>query len=143
MRALLVVFFLCSVAVMASAQTSPIGKWKTIDDESGEPKSIIEITERGGKLFGKIVKLFRKANEDQDPVCEDCEQNDPRYKKKIIGMEILEGLRKEGDGYEGGSILDPANGKVYRCKIWLEGEILKVRGYWGPFFRTQSWHKAE
>ena len=143
MRGLILTATLLACPLFLVAQPSLLGKWKTIDDDSGEPKSIIEISERGGKLYGKIIKLFRKPTEDQDPVCDDCEKTDPRYKKKIIGMEILEGLKKEGDHFDGGNILDPANGKVYRCKIWLEGEILKVRGYWGPFYRTQSWHKAQ
>src|SRR6187399_1147405 len=89
------------------------GKWKTIDDETQEPKSIVEVFERDGKLFGKIVKLFRKPGEDQDPVCDDCEEGDPRFKKKIIGMEIMrEMVLAEGE-YSGGDILDPNKGKVY------------------------------
>ncbi len=133
---------LLSLSFISFAQSGPHGKWKTIDDTSGEPKSIIEISERGGKFYGKITKLFRKPGEDPDPVCDDCDASDARYKKKIIGMEIMEGLVKSGDSFEGGTILDPQNGKVYRCKIWIEGELLKVRGYWGPFYRTQTWHKA-
>lgn len=143
MRGLIIVFFFTSLTFLASAQTTPLGKWKTVDDGTGDVKSIIEISERSGKLFGKIVKIFQDPEEDQDPVCEECDQSDPRYKKKIIGMEILEGLQKKSEGYEDGTILDPENGKVYRCKIWIEGETLKVRGYWGPFFRTQTWHRAQ
>lgn len=142
MRALIALLTFLLTSFLACAQNTPIGKWKTIDDQSGEAKSIIEISERSGKLYGKVVKIFQSPSEDQDPVCEECEQSDPRYRKKIIGMEILEGLQKKSEGYEDGTILDPENGKVYRCKIWLEGETLKVRGYWGPFFRTQTWHKA-
>jgi len=120
-----------------------IGKWKTIDDETSEPKSIVEVFERDGQVFGRVVKLFRKPGEDQDPVCDDCEQEDPRYNKKIIGMEIMRGMRASSGEYEGGDILDPNNGKVYKCKVWLEGNDLKVRGYWGPFYRTQTWLKAQ
>jgi uncharacterized protein (DUF2147 family) len=117
------------------------GKWKTIDDETGEPKSIVEVFERDGKLFGKIVKLFRKPGEDQDPVCDDCEEDDPRYMKKLIGMEILRNMERDGTEYDGGDILDPKNGKVYKCKIWVEGKDLKMRGYIGPFYRTQTWKR--
>ena len=138
-RMLTVILCLFQMVAFSQALT---GKWRTIDDESGKPKSIIEITERSGKLYGKIIKLFQEPHEDPDPVCDECETSDARYKKKIIGMEILEGLKRDGEGFGGGTILDPANGKIYRCKIWLEGEILKVRGYWGPFYRTQDWHKA-
>lgn len=122
---------------------SIIGKWVTIDDNSGKQKSIVEIFEKGGKYHGKITKLFREANEDPDPICDECEDDDPRYKKKIIGMEIIRDLKKSGDNYEHGDILDPENGKVYKCKLWIEGTELKVRGYWGPFFRTQSWKRAQ
>lgn len=119
------------------------GKWKTIDDETSEPKSIVEVFERDGKIFGRIVKLFRKPGEDQDPVCDDCEKDDPRYNKKIIGMEIMREMVLADGEYSGGDILDPKTGKVYNCRIWLEGSDLKVRGYWGPFYRTQTWLKAQ
>ena len=122
---------------------SVLGKWKTIDDETGKPRSIVEIFERDGKVHGKIIKLFREPQEDQDPVCTGCDDDDPRYKKKIIGMEILTGMVKDDNEYEDGEILDPKSGKVYDCKIWVDGKDLKVRGYIGPFFRTQTWLKAE
>lgn len=119
------------------------GKWTTIDDETGKEKSVVEIFERDGKFFGRITKLFRSSNEDPDPVCDECESSDPRYKKKIIGMEIIRDMKKDGDEYANGDILDPANGKVYKCRLWVEGSDLKVRGYWGPFFRTQTWRKSQ
>jgi len=138
----LFLILLCFLCLPTFAQ-NVIGKWKTIDDNTGEPRSIVEVFERGGKVYGKITKLFRKPGEDPDPVCDDCETDDPRYMKKIIGMEIIEGLVKDDDEYGDGNILDPENGKVYRCKIWVEDKQLKVRGYLGPFFRTQSWLKAD
>jgi uncharacterized protein (DUF2147 family) len=116
-----------------------VGKWKTIDDETNEPKSIVEIAEKNGKYYGKIIKLFRAPGEDPDPICEECDSEDDRYRKKIIGMEILKDMMKSGMEYSEGNILDPNNGKIYSCKIWLEGNNLKLRGYWGPFFRTQTW----
>ena len=120
-----------------------LGKWKTVDDNSGEPRSIVEITETDGKVYGKIIKLFPQPKEDPDPICEKCEASDPRFKKKIIGMEIIRGMKQDGAEYAGGDILDPENGKIYRSKIWIEGKDLKVRGYWGPFFRTQTWLRAD
>ena len=117
------------------------GKWTSIDDNSGEPRSVIEIIERGSKFFGRVVKIHSKPNEDPDPVCDKCDEADPRFKKKVIGMEILQELSKNGDEFSGGHILDPENGKVYRCKLWIEDGVLKVRGYWGPFFRTQTWKR--
>ena len=119
------------------------GRWKTLDDKTGEVKSIVEITEKGGKFYGKIIKIFRKAGEEQDPVCDDCPKDDARYNKKIIGLEIIRDMKKSGDEYTEGNILDPENGKIYRCKLWIEGNDLMVRGYWGPFFRTQTWKKVQ
>ncbi len=141
MRALITLFLSLFTALPVLSQ-SPVGKWKTIDDNSGEERSIVEIFEKNGKVFGKIIKLFRKPGEDPDPVCDDCDKDDPRYKKKIIGMEIIRDMELSGQEYGEGDILDPESGKVYRCKLWVEGNELQVRGYWGPFFRTQTWKKA-
>jgi uncharacterized protein (DUF2147 family) len=127
-------------ALLSHAQTSVLGKWKTVDEETNEEKSIIEIFERDGKVYGKIVKIF--TTEDPDPICAECPEDDLRYKKKIIGMEIIKDMEKDGNEYSGGNILDPQDGKIYRCKIWTEGNGLKVRGYWGPFYRTQTWKKV-
>ncbi len=135
LRSILAVFTIVSV----QAQAQIIGKWTTLDDTSGEPRSVIELTERSGKLFGKVAMIHSKPGEDPDPVCGKCASDDPRFQKKVIGMEILQELAKDGSAFAGGSILDPENGKVYRCKIWMEDNVLKVRGYWGPFYRTQSW----
>jgi len=125
------------------SQDNILGKWKTIDDSTGEPRSIVEIVETNNKIFGKVVKIFPRPNLDPDPVCKKCSPDDPRFNKKIIGMEIIRNLKKRGEEYSDGDILDPENGKVYRSKIWTEGKVLKVRGYWGPFYRTQTWHRAE
>jgi uncharacterized protein (DUF2147 family) len=137
------ILILLCLSDLPSFSQSVVGKWKTIDDNTGEPRSIVEVFERGGKIHGKIIKLYRKPSEDPDPLCNECEPEDSRYKKKIIGMELMEGLVRDEDEYSGGTILDPDNGKVYRCKIWVENKELKVRGYLGPFFRTQSWLKAD
>jgi uncharacterized protein (DUF2147 family) len=118
------------------------GKWTSIDDNTGQERSVIEITEQAGKFFGKVIKIYSKPGEDPDPICDKCPDDDPRFNQKVIGMEILKELVKEGDEYINGHILDPENGKVYRCKLWLEGKVLKVRGYWGPFFRTQTWRQT-
>lgn len=120
------------------------GHWKTIDDETGEAKSIVNIYQAtDGKYYGKIVKLYRKPNEDQDPVCKECPKSDKRHGQKIKGMVILSSLKKNGDEYSGGDILDPKNGKSYTCKIWPEGkDMLKVRGYVGFFYRTQTWYRV-
>jgi uncharacterized protein (DUF2147 family) len=125
-------------------EASPVGRWTTIDDETKKPKSVIAIYEENGKLFGKIEKLFREPNEPENPVCDKCEgalKNQP-----ILGMVILRGLKKDDDEWTGGTILDPANGKTYKCKIAVEdgGKKLKVRGYIGMSLlgRTQRWVRA-
>lgn len=128
------------VAIQSQEQPSIVGRWRTVDDESGEVKSVVEIIERKGTFYGKIIKVF--SIEHPDPVCQNCPPEDDRYGQKIIGMEIIKGLKKSGDEYSEGEILDPEAGRIYRCKLWIEGTELKVRGYWGPFFRTQTWKKS-
>jgi uncharacterized protein (DUF2147 family) len=116
-----------------------IGKWKTIDDVSGKPRSVVEIFKKGDGYFGRVLKTFPKPEEDDDPICELCPGD--RKNQKIIGMEIITNMVKEGDEYIGGEILDPENGKTYRSKLWIEDEVLYVRGYVAFFFRTQNWYK--
>ncbi len=148
MKKLLQFGVLISIVIVFSnsgfAQNDPIiGKWKTIDDETNEPKSIVEIYKKGDKYFGKIDTLFRKPNEDPDPVCDKCPEDDPRYNQPILGMEIIKNMEKDGDEYSGGKILDPKKGEIYRCKMWLEEGKLKVRGYLYFLYRTQTWHRVE
>lgn len=135
----LVAFFCVACSVNGQAI---LGQWKTIDDESGEDRSIVEIFERQGKYFGKVIRIFSKPDEDADPVCKECPEEDGRYGKKIIGMEIIRNMQKIDDYYGEGDILDPKIGKIYRCKLWMEGKELKVRGFWGPFYRTQTWQRS-
>lgn len=137
----LLVLFACFSTFIDAFGQPIVGKWKTIDDNTGEERSVVEIYEKDGKVFGRIVKLFRKPGEDPDPVCDECDSDDDRYKKKIIGMEIIRKMEKSGPDYENGTILDPETGKDYRCKLWVDGNELNVRGYWGPFYRTQKWKK--
>ena len=139
-------FFLTfQLFVFVGFAQSPIGKWKTIDDETGREKSIVEIYQQGDELYGKVIELFRLPDEDQDPVCDECDEDDPRYNKKVRGMVILEGLEQESDTeWEDGEILDPKNGSVYSCYIELvEPNKLKVRGYIGFSLlgRTQYWYR--
>jgi uncharacterized protein (DUF2147 family) len=141
MTNLTILLFAASIAVAEAQDVT--GKWKTIDDESGDERSIVDIYEKNGKVYGKVVKLFPVPGEDPDPVCTECDDSDERFNKKIIGMEILRDMEKAGDEYSGGNILDPKNGRIYRCSIWVEGNELKVRGYWGPFYRTQTWMRAQ
>ena len=120
-----------------------IGRWQTIDDETGKAKSVVEISERNGKLYGKIIQLNREPQEDQNPKCDKCE--DDRKDQYIIGMEILRDMQLKEGYYQSGTICDPKNGKIYKCEFWLDGgnpNKLLVRGYWGFFYRTQTWNRA-
>lgn len=120
---------------------TPIGKWKTVDDNTGKTKSVVEVYEKGGKLFGKVLQLFDP--EKPDPKCEECAADDPRHMKPIVGLEIIRNLTKDGSEYAHGDILDPENGKVYKCKIWVEEGKLMVRGYISFLYRTQTWLPAD
>jgi len=128
---------------LAAGEKSITGKWKTIDDETGEPKSIVRIYKKKGKYYGKVKKLFRKPGEDPNPVCDKCADDDPRKDKPTKGMVIIKDMKKDGNEYSGGTILDPKNGKIYTCKLWLENGNLMVRGYIAFFFRTQTWHRVK
>jgi uncharacterized protein (DUF2147 family) len=136
-----IISILILTCLSVQAQTI-VGKWKSFDDKTGDLKSIVEIFERGSKIYGKIIKTFPKPGADADPICTKCPTDDDRFNKKIIGMEIIKDLVKDDDEYESGHILDPEEGKIYRCKIWLDKEVLKVRGYLGPFYRTQTWQRV-
>ncbi len=132
---------LCTLLLLThvSAQTSIFGRWVTIDEQTGKKRSIVEITERGSKAYGKIVQLFREPGEEDDPVCDACEPTDDRHNQKVIGMELIRDLVRDADAWEDGTILDPQNGKVYDAKLWVEDGALMVRGYVAFFYRTQRW----
>jgi uncharacterized protein (DUF2147 family) len=138
---------LLSIAPLAPvfAADTPVGLWKNIDDETGKPKALIRITENEGAFQGQIEKLYREPNEDQNPKCDKCEG--ARKDQPIVGMVILSGLKKEGEEFNGGEIIDPKNGKVYKAKMHLTdaGKKLSVRGYVGmPMLgRSQVWVRQE
>ena len=124
---------------------SPVGKWKTIDDNTGEAKSIINIWEEDGEIFGSIESLFRKPQQNPNPLCTKCKGD--LHNKPIIGLTILQNLKQDENQWTGGSVLDPENGNTYRCNIEVveNGAKLKVRGFIGVSVlgRTQYWHKAD
>ena len=134
--------FVLLLSMNAVNAQNVIGKWKSIDDDTKKPKSIVEITEKDGKLYGTIIKLYREDGEDPDPICDDC--TDDRKDQKVIGMEIIRDMVKDGSEWEDGTICDPKDGKVYSCKLWLDEDNpnqLNVRGYIAFFFRTQYWER--
>ncbi len=135
---------LATATGLAFAQATPVGLWKTIDDETKTEKSYVRITESGGMLSGKIEKLLDPKSK-QDAVCEKC--SDERKDKPVLGMTIIRNAKADEakEHWEGGDILDPNNGKVYklRLKPLDGGKTLEVRGYIGPFYRNQRWVRVE
>ena len=132
----IVVFFIFQV----SFSQTIFGKWKTVDDETGMENGIVEIYEKAGKVYGRIIEILEK--EKKHFKCEMCEGEDKN--KPVLGLVIIKGLKKKGDFYEGGKVTDPKNGKSYHCKMTLEGkDKLIVRGYIGIslFGRSQTWFR--
>ena len=142
-RCLAAVFFLAGASA-ALAQMSPVGVWHSVDDKTGESKAQIRIADKGGALDGRIEKVLRKDAK-PDAACDEC--TDDRKGKPMVGLNIIRGGAKaEGkDVWEGGKILDPENGKEYRASFTpIEGgKKLEVRGYLGPFWRTQTWNRVQ
>jgi uncharacterized protein (DUF2147 family) len=124
-----------------SSGNSPVGLWKTVDDATGKVKSVVSIWVENNKLYGRIQKIVDPDPKDPNPTCDDCSGD--QKGKQVIGLRILWDLQKDGDGWSGGSILDPANGKIYKCLLSVEdgGKKLKVRGFIGFSLlgRTQYW----
>ena len=139
MKKILFSFAALLFATLSYAQIE--GKWKTIDDETGQDKSIVEITKKSdGKYYGKVVQLLikpAKAN------CTECK--DDRKNKPILGMEVVRGMKKDGSEFSGGTITDPKTGKTYKCNITRDGDKLNVRGYVGFSLigRTQTWQAVK
>jgi uncharacterized protein (DUF2147 family) len=145
-RAAGLALFLAAAGLPASSgsgATSPEGRWKTVDDHTGKARSVVKIGSENGRLTGQIERLFREKGEDPDPHCKKCDHE--RKDQRVIGMKILWDLVSDGEGWGSGYILDPENGKTYRCQIKLlaGGEKLEVRGYIGmPLLgRSQVWER--
>lgn len=135
---------LCGGFLLAAAQAadphSPVGQWRTIDDQSGKPKSIVQITDDNGVLTGKIVELLEGATE---KTCSKCEGD--LKDKPLVGMKILWDLKKEGDEWTGGKIFNPADGGAYTSKAKLSdnGKTLEVTGKWMFFSKKQKWQRVK
>ena len=142
--ALAVLLAVCGHRAALAADPAPLGTWTTIDDVSHRARSLVEITQADGVLSGRIVRLFPAAGEDPDPRCVDCRGE--RHNQPVLGMTILRNLRRHGDHWDGGEILDPESGDIYRVTLHPEpgGGRLEVRGYIGfPLLgRTQIWERT-
>lgn len=118
---------LCSMVTQAAGGV--VGYWTTIDDETKEAKSVVQIYEHQGKYYGRVVELL------QDKKAKAKIPGNP----SVLGLDIIWDLEKDGDTYSGGEVLDPTKGKVYGCEIWREGKNLIVRGKIAFLGRNQTW----
>ena len=130
---------------VASAQMTPVGLWKTIDDDGKTEKSLVRIVDSGGSLSGRIEKLLDPKDNPND-VCDKC--TDDRKDKPVLGLTILRHLKQHADDksvWDGGEVLDPEDGKSYRARLkpLNSGKELQLRGFIGPFYRTQIWIRVE
>jgi uncharacterized protein (DUF2147 family) len=143
MKKLLITLALAAATGAALAQATPVGLWKTVDDETKAEKSYVRISEAGGVLTGKIEKIIDPAK--QADICTECK--DERKGQRILGMTIIRGAKADAQAehWEGGEILDPTKGKVYRLRLKPQdgGKTLEVRGYIGPLYRNQHWIRVE
>ena len=140
MKSLVVLLLILVSLASAEAQTI-FGKWKTIDPDTGKDESIIDVYEKNGKAYAKVVEIFNIA--DRDKTCIYCKGKNKD--KPILGLDILNGLKENGEEWSGGKILDPKNGKYYKCYVKLvEANKLKLRGYIGISLigRTEYWYRV-
>ncbi|NRA91766.1 MAG: DUF2147 domain-containing protein [Psychroserpens sp.] len=139
MRRILIVVFGLLISITSQSQ-SIFGKWKTIDDETGQAKSIVEIYEKDGRIYGKITEIFDDSK--RDLPCKFCKGDD--YNKPLIGLEIIKNMEPvEQNLYKNGTITNPEDGKVYTCRLKLDSDpdTLQVRGYVAFFYKTQYWKR--
>ncbi|MEX0288392.1 MAG: DUF2147 domain-containing protein [Flavobacteriaceae bacterium] len=127
--------FFCQTSIAQSI----FGRWKTIDDRTGQPKAVVNVYEEDGLMYGKIEAILEEGKE--DAVCVKCDGE--RKDQPIVGMTIIEGLKKnEDDEWKGKTLFDPEQAMTFRCKVWLNPDNsneLKVRGYLAFLYRTQTW----
>ena len=138
-------FLVTALSAPAWGQESPVGLWQTISDRTGQADGLVRIVEVNGEYLGTVVAVFSPPAESSNPLCEECKGE--LKNKPIVGMTILRGVKRSPDGYSAGEILDPDEGRMYRCRIALidGGRKLDVRGYVGiPLFgRSQTWIRKE
>jgi uncharacterized protein (DUF2147 family) len=133
----------CFIGFWSQAQ-SCTGYWITIDDATGLKKSIVELYKKDGVLYGKVVYIYKRGKDGPNSKCTEC--SGKLYNQPVMGMLIVKQMQWSGSQWEDGTILDPDNGKTYTCTIWLNDankDKLNVRGYIGPFFRTQEWIRTD
>ena len=133
------------LASAAWAQTTPAGIWRTIDEETGKPRGEVRIREVEGKLVGTVVRSLAPDPSKEPLTCKPC--TDDRKDQPMTGLEMIRGAKAVPGSpwFEGGEILDPDSGKTYKLKMRVseDGKSLLLRGYIGPFFRTQNWERVQ
>ena len=127
----------------AWASSSPIGVWRTIDDKTNRPRALVQIFARNGLLYGRVTEIIDPKY--TDARCQDCTGD--RQNQPVLGLEIIRDMRPDGDRWDGGTILNPETGDIYRCRMHLgpDGQTLVVRGFIGFSLigRSQTWQRVE
>jgi len=137
-----VILFLVIILSFTVSSQSIFGKWKTIDGETGEEKSIVEIYKENGKIFGKVVGILNPN--DRNVLCDKCKGDE--YNTPVMGLVLMKNMQKEGKYYKGGTIFDPERGKKYRCRLYIDKDkpdILQVRGYIAFLYSSQYWKRVK
>ena len=137
-----VILFLVIILSFTVSSQSIFGKWKTIDGETGEEKSIVEIYKENGKIFGKVVGILNPN--DRNVLCDKSEGDE--YNTPVMGLVLIKNMQKEGKYYKGGTIFDPERGKKYRCRLYIDKDkpdILQVRGYIAFLYSSQYWKRVK
>lgn len=133
---------LLCIGNLQAQSNSPFGVWKSVDDKTGEAKSHVEVYQKNGKMYGKIIKIL---TDKPNAKCDECKGE--KKGQPVNGMVIIEGMQEVEGSWKNGTILDPQNGNVYGCVVWVETEKpneLKVRGkHWTGIYRTQTWFRVK
>lgn len=143
MKKMIILILALMFNVVMFAQSS-LGKWVTIDDKTNKKKSIVELYKDGDKMYGKIIYLYPREGREPDAKCTKC--TDDRKDQPLVGLQIVRNMTWNGGAWENGTIVDPEIGKAYNLKMWVDADkpnLLNVRGYVGPFYRTQTWVRVE
>ena len=144
MRNICTTFTFILLATLATEAQSCLGVWKVIEDKTNDPACILELFEKEGKVYGKLLKILKKDTKQINPMCVEC--SDDRKDQPVIGMELIRGLKKKGKFWSGGKLLDPDSGRTYKCYVeMVNADKLKVRGYIGFSIigRTQYWYREK
>ena len=134
--------FALNLVPAGAAEPTAAGLWQNLN-EAGQPDGWFFIFERNGNYEGVIAKMFLKPGEDPNALCTRC--TDDRKDKPWLGIPLIRGMKQQGLNYEGGSILDPRDGKIYQAlmRVSPDGQVLTVRGFLGfaLFGQDQTWNR--